>query len=80
MTLHLLTRAPTPLALQVLGCQPSSATLPVVILLSTENSTPELPQCAVYRLTENPTARDENGLTYAQLVELIFKADRVITW
>ena len=80
MTLHLLTGAPHPLALHVLGSQSPSGPSPRVVLLSPGITTPELPQCAVYRLTENPSAQEENGLTYAQLVDLIFTADRVIVW
>ena len=80
MTLHLLTGAPNPLALQVLGSQSPTTPSPLVVLLSPGSTAPELQQCTVYRLTENPSAQEENGLTYAQLVELIFTADRVIVW
>ena len=80
MTLHLLTGAANPLALHMLRSQPPSGPPHRVVLLSPESTPPELPQCAVYRLTEHPSAREENGLTYAQLVDLIFSADRVIAW
>lgn len=80
MTLHLLKASLNPLALQVLGSQSPSATPPVVVLLSSENTAPALPQCTVYRLTENPSSQEQDTLSYAQLVEMIFKADRVITW
>ena len=80
MNLHLLKASPNPLALQVLASQPPSATPPAVVLLSPRNAIPLLPQCTVYRLTENPSPQEENTLTYEQLLEMIFKADRVITW
>jgi len=80
MTLHLLKASPNPLALQVLASQPPSATPPTIVLLSPRNAIPLLPQCAVYRLTENSSAQEENTLTYEQLLGMIFKADRVITW
>ena len=80
MTLHLLKSSPNPLALQVLSSQSPSAMPPVVVLLSARNTAPSLPQCTVCRLTENPSSQEKDELTYEQLVEMIFKADRVITW
>jgi len=80
MTLHLLKGTPNPLAVQFLGSQPPSAASPVVVFLSSRNTTPPLPQCQVYRLAEHPSAQAEDTLTYEQLLEMIFKADRVITW
>jgi len=80
MTLHLLKATPNPLAVQVLGSQPPSATSPVVVFLSSRNTTPAFPQCKVYRLAENPSPQAEDTLTYEQLLEMIFKGERVITW
>ena len=80
MTLHLLTGSPKPLALQVLGSQPPSATSPVVVLLSTGNTASLLLQRVVYCLTEGPPSQEQHELTYEQLVDMIFTADRVITW
>jgi len=80
MTLHLLTGSPKPLALQVLGSQSPSATSPVVVVLSPGNTASLLPQRVVYRLTEDPPSQQEHELTYEQLVEMIFTADRIITW
>lgn len=80
MTLHLLKAAPNPLALQILGSQHPTATSPVVVLLSARNTAPALPQCTVCRLTENPSSQEQDELTYEHLVEMIFKADRVIAW
>ena len=80
MILHLLKADPNPLALQVLSSQPPSATSPVVVLLSARNTAPALPQCTVCHLTENPSSQEQDELTYEQLVEMIFKADRDITW
>ncbi len=80
MTLHLLKTTPNPLVLQVLSSQPPSAMPPVVIFLSPPNTPPVLPQCTVYRLTDNPSSQEQGDLTYEQLVGMIFKADRVITW
>jgi len=80
MMLHLLTGSPKPLALQVLGSQPPSATSPLVVLLSAGNTASLLPQRVVYRLTEGPPSQEQHELTYEQLVEMIFTADRVITW
>ena len=80
MTLHLLTGAPNPLTLQVLGSQPPSPTSFVVVLPSAGNISSLLPQRVVHRLTEGPPSQEHHELTYAQLVEMIFKADRIITW
>jgi hypothetical protein len=80
MTLHLLKAPPTPLALQILSALPPSATPPVVVFLSSHNTGPPLPHCSVYRLTENPSSLERGTLTYEQLVGMIFKADRVVTW
>jgi len=80
MTLHLLTGAPNPLALQVLGSQSPTTPSHLVVLLSAGSTAPELQQCTVYRLTENPSADEENEVTYAQLVDLLFKAERIIAW
>ncbi len=80
MTLHLLKAAPNPLALQILSSQPPAATSPVVVLLSPRKIALPLPQYTVRHLTENPSAQEQDELTYEQLVEMIFKVDRVITW
>lgn len=80
MTLHLLKTTPNPLVLQILGSQLPSAMSSVVVFLSSPNTAPLLPQCSVYRLTDNPSSQEQRDLTYEQLVEMIFKADRVITW
>jgi len=80
MTLHLLKATPNPLAIQTLRSQPPSSMSPVVVFLSPPNTPPVLPQCTVYRLTENPSSQEQSDLTYDQVVEMIFKADRVVTW
>jgi len=80
MTLHLLKTTPNPLALQVLCSQPPFAVSLVVVFLSSPNTPAVLPQCAVYRLTETPSSQEQGNLTYEQLVGMIFKADRVVTW
>ena len=80
MTLHLLKSARNALALHILGSQPPSPTSPVVVLLSPMNTAPTLPQYKVYRLTENSSTQEQDALTYEQLVEMIFKVDRVVTW
>jgi hypothetical protein len=80
MTLHLLKAPPNPLALQVLGSLPPTATPPVVVFLSSRNTAPPLPQCAVYSLTETPPSQEQGTLTYDQLVWMLFTADRVVTW
>ncbi len=80
MTLHLLTAAPNPLALQVLGSESPSATSFLVVIPSAGNISSLLPQRVVYRLKEGPPSQEHHELTYEQLVDMIFKADRVITW
>lgn len=80
MTLHLLTTAPNPLALQVLSSQPPSTASPVVVFLSSRTTVPALPRCTVYRLAEYPSSQEQGTVTYEHLVEMIFQADRVITW
>ena len=80
MTLHLVTGSPKPLALQVFSSPPPSAASPLVVLLSGGNIPSPFPQRAVYRLTEGHPSQEHHELTYEQLVEMIFTADRVITW
>lgn len=81
MTLHLFKDPLSPLALQLLSAQTvSQANPPVVVLLSPMRALPALPKCTVYRVTENAPAQREDTLSYDRLVDLIFEADRVLTW
>ena len=80
MILHLLKSSPSPLALQTLNAPSPSAAPPVIVLLAPGSIALPSSQHSVYRLTENPVSQEQDELTYEQLVEMIFKADRVITW
>ena len=80
MTLYLLKASPSPLALQVLNSPSPSSAPPIIVLLSPGSKALPYSQCSVYRLTENPSSQEQDELTYEQLVEMIFKADRVLTW
>lgn len=81
MTLHLLRNPVSPLALQLLSAQTAAqANPPVVVLLSSIGALPALPKCTVYRVTENALAQNNDTLSYDHLVDLVFEADRVLTW
>ena len=80
MTLHLLKASPSPLALQILNSPSPSSVPPIIVLLSPGSKALPCSQCSVYRLTENPSSLEQDELTYEQLVEMIFKAERVLTW
>ena len=80
MTLHLLKASPSPLALQILNSPSPSVAPPVIVHLAPGSTALHGSQCSVYRLTENLSSQEQDELTYEQLVEMMFKADRVITW
>jgi len=68
----------TPLALSTLS---STRTTPaVIVLLSPGSKLPDLPMCTVYRVTDNATPQDHGSISYDRLVDLLFEADRVVTW
>ena len=81
MILHLLKDPVSPLALQLLSSQTAAQANPsVVVLLSSIGALPALPKCTVYRVTENALAQSNDTLSYDRLVDLVFEADRVLTW
>jgi hypothetical protein len=81
MTLHLLHNARDPLALQTLTAQSSMrCPSPVVVLLRPEDPTPELPDATIHRLTTTPCETPTGEIGYTRLVDMIFKADKVIVW
>lgn len=53
---------------------------PMVILLSPTSTPPILPKCTVYRVTENTVSQGDDAIPYARLIDMLFEADRVITW
>lgn len=77
MTLHLLKNPVSQAALSLLAAQASS---PAVVFLSASEPPPTLSNCTVYRLRENATAQDTGTISYDQLVSMLFKAERVVTW
>lgn len=82
MTLHLLKSPVSPAALQMLSAQASSQTSPpVVVLLPHVEEPPALPKCTLYRVTENnDSSQSRDSISYDRLVDMLFKADQVITW
>lgn len=81
MTLHLLKDPINPLALQLLSAQPfTRAATPVVVLLSSTDTPPSLSKCTVYRVAEKSTTQKNNCISYDRLVDMVFEADRIITW
>jgi hypothetical protein len=81
VTLHLLKDTSNPLALGVLSSLPSSeASSPVVVVLSPDKAMPALPHVAIYHLQEQPSAQENNAISYSRLVEMIFQAEKVIAW
>jgi hypothetical protein len=81
VTLHLLKDTSNPLALSMLSLHPSSEmSTPVVVVLSPDKATPSLPHAAIYHLQEQPSPQEKNVISYSRLVEMIFQAEKVITW
>jgi hypothetical protein len=81
MTLHLLKDTSNPLALSVLSSQPSSGmSAPVVVVLSPDKTIPTLPHGEIYHLREQPSPQEKTVISYSQLVEMIFQAEKVIVW
>lgn len=40
-----------------------------------------MPKCTLYRVTENnDSSQSRDSISYDRLVDMLFKADQVITW
>ena len=78
MTLHMLKEPVAPLALKALSSTRTTPT--VVVLLSSGGKLPDLPACTVYRVTDNTAPQDRSSISYDRLADLLFEADRVVTW
>lgn len=79
MTLHLLKNLPNPLAISVLRSETQTES-PIVVQLSPSGDLPQLPGVTLYHLTECGHMDSSHNITYSQLVEMIFAADKVVAW
>ena len=81
MTLHLLKDISNPLALSMLSSETSSsASTPIVVMLSPGVPAPSLPHCEIFHLQEQASAQEKTAISYSRLVEMIFHAEKVIAW
>jgi hypothetical protein len=76
MTLHLLKHPVNPLALACLT-QPSSQS--AAVILSDAVTLPPL-SVPVYRMEQAGTDLTTPGISFDKLIELIFAAEKVVTW
>jgi len=79
MTIHLLKNSHDPLALKTLTMVSSPNTSSTVVLLTDTSDAPTIPGVPVYTVSDHP-APETRKIGYPQLVEMIFQADKVITW
>ena len=79
MTLHLLKNPPNPLAIEVLRSEIRTAS-PIVVLLSPSGDLRQLPGVTLYHVSESGDMKNSHRITYSQLVEMIFAADKVVAW
>ncbi len=79
MTLHLLKNPRDPLALKTLAVVPPPQGSSAVVLLTDARDLPSIPGVPIYALSDHPRP-DKHTIGYPQLVEMIFHADKVITW
>lgn len=79
MTLHLFKHPVTPLAIQVLDSKTPEERA-VAVLLPPQGDLPHLPGVTVYRMTNSSSPGDGQGVSYLQLIEMIFAADKVVAW
>ena len=81
MTLHLLKDISNPLALGMLSSEASSsASKPIVVMLSSGVPAPSLPHCEIFHLQEHASAQEKAAISYSRLVEMLFQAEKVIAW
>jgi hypothetical protein len=78
MTLHLLKHPVNPLAIEVLRSTQTES--PAVVLLSPTGDLPQLPGVTLYHVSESDRMENGHGITYSQLVEMIFLAEKVVAW
>jgi hypothetical protein len=78
MTIHLLKKSSDALALKTLAEIPAARSS-AVILLSNSTDVPAIPGVPVYTVSDHP-AGGAQDIGYPKLVEMIFAADKVITW
>lgn len=82
MTLHLLKCPVSPLAVEML--QSAGQSPSIAVLLSSTADAPPLPGIMTYWVAESAAGLSPEGqnamISYAQLVDMIFSADKVIAW
>ena len=79
MTLHILKQPVNPLALQILESTPAEES-PVAVVLPPRGELPELRGVKIYRMIDPSFPDDGQSVSYSHLLEMIFKADKVVAW
>jgi len=79
VTLHILKSPVNPLALQILESTPLGES-PVAVVLSSSIELPQLSGVKMYCMTDPPSPENEQSVSYARLLEMIFAADKVVAW
>jgi len=83
VTLHLLKSPVSPLAAETIRA-PGQSVPVVAVLLSSGRDTRPLTGIKYYRVTESslglPANQDRETISYAQLIDMIFSAEKVIAW
>jgi hypothetical protein len=79
VTLHILKSPLNPLALQILESIPPGES-PVAVVLSSAGELPQLRGVKMYRVADSPSPKNEQSVSYARLLEMIFTADKVVAW
>ena len=79
MTLHILKHPVNPLALQILESTAHKES-PVAVVLSSRGELPLLSGVKMYRMTDSSSPDNRHSVSYSQLLEMIFAADKVVAW
>ena len=79
MTLHIVKHPVNPLALQILESTAHEES-PVAVVLSSRGELPQLTGVKMYRMTDSSSPDNGQSVSYSQLLEMIFTADKVVTW
>ena len=79
MTLHILKHPVNPLALQILESTPAEE-FPIAVVLSSSGELPQLRGVKMYRMTDSSSPGNGESVSYSQLLDMIFTADKVVAW
>ena len=79
MTLHILKPPVNPLAFQILESTPTEESR-VAVVLSSRGELPQLRGVKMYRMTDSSSPGNGESVSYSQLLDMIFTADKVVAW